>query len=101
MISREQNQQLMGVQHDQRWAFAFFFPIDCASRLDSFFGSQAVEKLVDDKAIHLLCYQSGKVSLMGGEVSRRGVAVVAHTTLEWARRNSRANGRDQRLLDEI
>eukprot|EP00443_Scrippsiella_acuminata_P057285 CAMPEP_0115568196 /NCGR_PEP_ID=MMETSP0271-20121206/104531_1 /TAXON_ID=71861 /ORGANISM="Scrippsiella trochoidea, Strain CCMP3099" /LENGTH=515 /DNA_ID=CAMNT_0003002639 /DNA_START=26 /DNA_END=1573 /DNA_ORIENTATION=- len=101
LISRSQNQQLLGVQHDQRWAFALFFSSDCASRFDSFFGPKALEKLVDDDVVQLLCYQSRKTSLIGGPVSRGGLAVVAHTTVEWARRNSRANGRDQRLLDEV
>lgn len=101
MIDKEQNKQLLSVQHDQRWAFALFFPMECGSRFDAFFGAHSLEKIVDDSVLHLLCYQSRKVWHVGGEVSRSGLAVVAHTTVDWARRNSRANGRDQRLLDEV
>jgi len=101
MISNEQNKRLLAVQHDQRWAFALFFPMDCASKFDSFFGTGSLEKIVDDSVVHLLCYQSRKVRHTGGQVSRSGLAVVAHTTVDWAHRNSRANGRDKRLLDEV
>lgn len=100
-ISAEQNKQLLGVQHDQRWAFALFFPMDVASSCDAFFGSKGIEQIVDDNTIHLLCYQTRKTARVGGPVAKGGIAIVAHTTTEWARRNSRANGRDQRLLDEV
>lgn len=101
VFSRDQNQKLQGVQHDQRWAFALFFPPDCAAKCDKFFSSDVVEKIVDDRIVHLLCYQSRKTAHLGGGVSKKGLAIVAHTTVEWARRNSRANGRDQRLLEEV
>merc|ERR1712146_440949 len=101
MVSREKNQQLLGVQHDQRWAFGLFYPGECASKFDAFFGSKAVEKIVDDNVVHLLCYQTRKVSSIGGEKPRDCVVVIAHTTIDWARKNSRAGGRDQRLLNEV
>merc|ERR1712113_1341705 len=82
-------------------AFALFFPAECASKCDEFFGPRAVEKIVDDGIIHLLCYQTRKTVQVGGPRSAKGLAIVAHTTKEWARRNARANGRDQRLLAEV
>lgn len=100
-LGREKNNQLLDVQHDQRWAFALFYSADCASKFDSFFGPRAIEQIVDDNILHLLCYQSRKLRVVGGQVSKDGLVVVAHTTVEWARRNSRANGRDQRLLNEV
>lgn len=100
-ITPEQNRHLRAVQHDQRWAVALFLPEESARQCDAFFGPNAVEKLVKDPIVDLLCYQSRKTALLGGPSPRGGVAVVAHTTLEWARRNARANGRDQRLLNEV
>eukprot|EP00930_Biecheleria_cincta_P097282 TRINITY_DN89002_c0_g1_i1.p1 TRINITY_DN89002_c0_g1~~TRINITY_DN89002_c0_g1_i1.p1 ORF type:complete len:513 (-),score=69.98 TRINITY_DN89002_c0_g1_i1:98-1636(-) len=101
MISDEQNKRLLAVQHDQRWALALFFPMDCASKFDAFFGTRSLERVVDDSVVHLLCYQSRKTHYAGGQMSGSGLAIVAHTTVDWARKHSRANGRDQRLLDEI
>lgn len=100
-ISAAQDQQLTSVQHDQRWAFAFFLPMDCSAKIDEFFGPTAVERTIKDTAIHLLCYQSRKTFQASGCRPKGGLAIVAHTTVEWARRNSRANGHDQRLLNEI
>jgi len=101
VFSRAQNQELQSVQHDQRWAFALFFPADCIAKCDEFFGPDAIEKVIEDRVIHLLCYQTRKTAHLGGGGSKNAVAVVAHTTVEWARQNARANGRDQRLLDEV
>jgi len=60
-----------------------------------------VEKVVDDGTLHLLCYQSRKTSQLAGSPPDGGLAIVAHTTLAWAKRNMRASGRDERLLREI
>lgn len=100
-FSQEQNRQLLGVQHDARWAFAFYLPNDCAENCDVFFGDDTVEKVVDDNAVHLLCYQSRKTKNLNGTPQDAGVVVVAHSTVEWANRNARANGRDQRILSEM
>jgi len=101
IISAQQNKQLLSVQHDQRWAFALFFPADASKACDAFFGSRVFEKVVKDPIVHLLCYQSRKTVEVGGPAPLNGVAIIAHSTTEWARKNSRANGRDQRLLNEV
>eukprot|EP00439_Symbiodinium_sp_Y106_P080410 s23_g19.t1 len=100
MLKPEQNKQLTAVQHDHRWSFAFFLPGDCAAACESFFGPTRVEKLVDDEVVHLLCYQSRKVAVASG-TKPGAVTVVAHTSLEWAKRHARDSGRDDRLLKEV
>lgn len=61
-----------------------------------------VEKDVDDEIVHLLCYQTRKTASLSGQHPRGApIVIVAHTTLEWARRNSRATGRDRRCLEEV
>lgn len=101
MLSTEQNKRLLAVQHDQRWTFALFFPMRAEAACDRYFGAKAIEMMVDDGMVHLLCYQSRKTSLAGKSVARAGIAIVAHTTIEWAKKNSRANGRDQSLLNQM
>lgn len=98
MLKPEQNKQLTAVQH--RWSFAFFLPGDCAAACESFFGPTSLEKLVDDEVVHLLCYQSRKVAVASG-TKPGAVTVVAHTSLEWAKRHARDSGRDDRLLKEV
>lgn len=100
-LSTEQNKRLLAVQHDQRWTFALFFPKRAEAACNKFFGTKAVEKIVDDDMVHLLCYQSRKTALVGKMTADGGLAIVVHTTVDWARKNSRANGRDQRLLDQV
>ncbi|CAE7590078.1 RNLS, partial [Symbiodinium microadriaticum] len=100
MLKPEQNKQLTAVQHDHRWSFAFFLPGDCAAACESFFGPTSLEKLVDDEVVHLLCYQSRKVAVASG-TKPGAVTVVAHTSLEWAKRHARDSGRDDRLLKEV
>lgn len=101
LISAEQNKQLMDAGHDARWSFALYLPLDYAPACDAFFGPTAVERVVDDGTLHLLCYQSRKTSQAAGSPPEGGLAIVAHTTLAWAKRNMRASGRDERLLREI
>jgi len=100
-FTAEQNRQLLSAQHDARWAFALFLSMDCAAKCEAFFGSMDVEKVVDKGPVHLLCYQSRKTAQLSGADPAGSIAVVAHTSLEWAKRNSRANGRDERLLWEV
>jgi predicted NAD/FAD-dependent oxidoreductase len=100
-LTPEQNRQLLSAQHDARWSFAFYLPSECAKRCDEFFGDGAIEKVVEDSVVHLLCYQSRKTMQVNGSPPSRGVTVVAHSTLEWANYNSRASGRDHRLLAEM
>ncbi|CAJ1421778.1 unnamed protein product [Effrenium voratum] len=98
MLTAEQNTQLLAVEHDQRWSFAFFLP-GCKSACESYFGD-AVEKLVDDDVVHLLCYQSRKTAMLG-KAQSESPAVVAHTTQDWAKRHEKRGGRDERLLREV
>jgi len=100
-LTAEQSRRLQSAQHDARWSFALFFPASCTACCDAFFGAEAIEKVIDDGALHLLCYQSRKTHMISGKSPEGGVVVVAHTTNEWARRNARANGRDDRLLREV
>jgi hypothetical protein len=100
-FTQEQNRALTSVQHDARWSFAFYLPSESATKCDLFFGDDAVEKVVDDSTVHLLCYQSRKAMKLSGVPPEGGVAVVAHSTNEWARRNAQKGGRDQRLLAEM
>ncbi|CAJ1361743.1 unnamed protein product, partial [Effrenium voratum] len=99
MLTAEQNTQLLAVEHDQRWSFAFFLPPGCKSACESYFGD-AVEKLVDDDVVHLLCYQSRKTAMLG-KAQSESPAVVAHTTQDWAKRHEKRGGRDERLLREV
>lgn len=101
LLSPQQSKLLRAVQHDGRWAFAFFFPTKCARELDSFFGGKAVEKRVDDDMLHLVVHQSRKTHAAGGPKGSGAIAIVVHTTTQWARWNARANGRDQRLFAEM
>lgn len=99
-FTRDQNRQLESVEHDDRWSYAFFLPMETVAACDKFFGD-SVERVIDDDVVHLLCYQSKKTARAGGGEPEGAVAVVAHTTLAWAKRNSRSNGRNQKLMDEV
>eukprot|EP00931_Biecheleriopsis_adriatica_P009257 TRINITY_DN11033_c0_g1_i1.p1 TRINITY_DN11033_c0_g1~~TRINITY_DN11033_c0_g1_i1.p1 ORF type:complete len:464 (+),score=124.60 TRINITY_DN11033_c0_g1_i1:191-1393(+) len=101
VFSPEQNRQLLSAQHDARWSFALFLSPECLSYCDAFFGPDSLERVIDDGALHLLCYQSRKTARASGTLQTGPIAIVAHTTVEWAKRNARANGRDERLLREI
>jgi len=101
VISAEQNKQLQAVEHDHRWSFALYLPLDCSAKCEAFFGPSAVEKVVDDGTMHMLCYQSRKVAQATNTEPAGALVVIAHTTLAWAKRNARASGRDERLLKEI
>lgn len=101
MISAEQRRQLKGVEHDARWSVALFLSPACAMACDTYFGDSAVEKVVDDDILHLLCYQSKKTSQAGGLPPTAGIVVVAHTTHQWAQAHIRASGRDGKLTAEI
>lgn len=100
-FSKEQWNALVGAQHDARWAFALFLSAECQARCEEYFGPTQVEKVVDAGPVHLLCYQSRKTAELSGDAPAGAIAVVAHTTIEWAKRNARANGRDDRLLQEV
>jgi len=100
-IGAEQYRQLLAVEHDHRWSFAMYLPPECARQCDAYFGPEAVEKVVEDGTLHLLCYQSRKTERVTGAASAEGAVVVGHTTLAWAKRNARASGRDERLLREV
>jgi len=100
MLKQEQNKQLMAAQHDQRWSFAFFLPNDCQGVCERYFGPKAVEKVVDDDVLHLLCYQSRKTEI-ASKTASGGLVLVAHTTREWAKLHAQRGGRDERLLKEV
>ena len=100
MLTPAQNKNLWAAEHDQRWSFAFFLPSNCQSICEDFFGPKALEKLIDDDVLHILCYQSRKTEMASGN-SNGGLVLVAHTTKEWAKRNAQRGGRDERLLKEV
>jgi len=100
-FSPDQNRALLSAQHDARWAFALFLSMECKPRCDEFFGPVEVEKVVEQGPLHLLCYQSRKTEQLSGASPSGAVVVIAHTTLQWAKRNARASGRDDRLLYEV
>lgn len=100
-FTSDQNLELESVEHDDRWSYAFFLPADTAARCDAFFGPDSVEQVVDDDVVHLLSYQSRKTARASGEAPHGAIAIVAHTTLAWAKRNQRSNGRNQKLLSEV
>mmetsp|Transcript_30620 Transcript_30620/g.60072 ORF Transcript_30620/g.60072 Transcript_30620/m.60072 type:complete len:431 (-) Transcript_30620:180-1472(-) len=96
-----QNRQLNNVDHDARWSIALFFTADAAKTCDAFFAGNTVERSVNDEIIHMLCYQSKKTQQAGGPESHAGCVLVAHTTVEWAQANLKANGRDRRLFMQV
>lgn len=100
-VSAQQNRCLTEVEYDHRWSFALFLPLDCAAMCDQFFGPELVEKAVDNTKVHLLCYQSRKAALLSDSQPDGAVVVVAHSTLDWARKNARVAMRDQRVLHEM
>lgn len=100
-FSREQNNSLLNTQHDARWAVALYLTMECKAKCDLFFGPTDMERVVDSGPVHLLCYQSRKTEQASGLPCDGGISVVAHTTHDFAKRNARASGRDQRLLWEV
>jgi len=101
LLSDKQNQHLLSVEHDQRWSLALYLSAECAPSCDTYFGSDAFERVVDDDIVHLLSYQSRKMSRCSGSKASGSVVVVAHTTLPWAKNHARASGRDPRWQAEI
>jgi len=89
------------VQHDARWSIAIFFTSECRDACEEYFGPSLLEKTVDDGTLHLLCYQSRKAAHVGGGSPAPGVVIVAHSTIEWAKRHARAGGRDKRVVNEL
>eukprot|EP00931_Biecheleriopsis_adriatica_P004852 TRINITY_DN106458_c0_g1_i1.p1 TRINITY_DN106458_c0_g1~~TRINITY_DN106458_c0_g1_i1.p1 ORF type:complete len:438 (+),score=38.50 TRINITY_DN106458_c0_g1_i1:85-1398(+) len=100
-LTSRQNQQLREVTHDARWSVALFLSPDATNDCDAFFENNAVERLIDDDVLHLLCYQSRKTAMARESNTSCGCVVVAHTTNNWAQSRLKASGRDRRLVTEV